>query len=98
LLSSARQAFLTLDRARKLMTAAALVIASEAVAHGSEAFSDEFGLSPIELGCPLSSFQWTYAAIMIPMAWAAGRFGACKCRGLSRKQSRKDGKYRGGNQ
>jgi hypothetical protein len=32
------------------------------------------------------------------MAWAAGRFGDCKCRALSRKQSRKDGKYRGGNQ
>jgi hypothetical protein len=40
LLSSARQAFLTLDRARKLMAAAALAITSEAVAHRNEAFSD----------------------------------------------------------
>lgn len=102
LLSSGRQAFLTLGRAldqpRNLMAAAALVITSEAVAIGVKPFPDEFGLPRIELGYPLSSFLWTYVTIMIPMAWAAGRFGACKCRGLSRKQSRKDGKYRGGNQ
>ena len=102
MLSSGRQAFLTLDRAldqpRNLMAAAALVITLEAVAMGVKPFPDEFGLPRIELGYPLSSFLWTYVTIMIPMAWAAGRFGACKCRGLSRKQSRKDGKYRGGNQ
>jgi MFS family permease len=53
-----------------------------ALSVAAKPLSEEFGLSPIQLGYLLSSFLWTYVTIMIPMAWAADRFGAKPIIGL----------------
>src|ERR1700744_949215 len=53
-----------------------------ALSVAAKPLSEEFGLSPIELGYLLSSFLWTYVTFMIPMAWAADRFGAKPIIGL----------------
>jgi MFS family permease len=53
-----------------------------ALSVAAKPLSDEFGLSPIQLGYLLSSFLWTYVTLMIPMAWAADRFGAKPIIGL----------------
>jgi hypothetical protein len=45
-----------------------------ALSVAAKPLSEEFGLSPIQLGYLLSSFLWTYVTIMIPMAWAGRSF------------------------
>ena len=46
-----------------------------ALSIGSKAISDEFHLTPVQMGYLLSSFTWTYVIFLLPWGTAVDRIG-----------------------